>query len=178
MISASSTTTQDGWHIGIERLRACPRSTQGREPQGHCPFPYLRTPLTGSGHTRRTGDRKETRGEFRHRPRRQMRPITAGCSSVLACSSAGLSILKPAKVAPVQPRPSGAAQERGSATPATARPGCGIRRPQRGPRLPQPDLARSRGFRVEPPRRPAFPLIISNSADTERDHPDDIRPHD
>ena len=38
MISASSTTTQDGCHTGIERLRACLRSTQGREPQGHRPF--------------------------------------------------------------------------------------------------------------------------------------------
>jgi hypothetical protein len=38
-----------------------------------------------------------------------------------------------------------------------------------GPRLPQPGPARLNTLRVEPPRSPAFPLLISNLADAAKE---------
>jgi hypothetical protein len=91
-------------------------------------------------------------------------------------SSAGLSSLMPAEVGPVQPRLRRRAS-RGWGTQATAGPGRVSCRPEEGPRLPQPDPARSRTSRVELTRRPSFPLLISNHADPGREDHDAHSPH-
>ncbi len=54
-----------------------------------------------------------------------------------------------------------------------------LRQPQAGggPCLPQPAPARSRASRVEPPRRPSFPLPISNDAGTGKGKHNAYNPH-